>query len=93
MALQQSLAVYIGLFEASLNDMELQEICASYGNEIQCVPGELFIAVFIFDCFLLISVFLFGWSLFDWFKRKILRRGKKKELPVIVPPMIDLPEQ
>ena len=48
----------------------MKEICASYGSDITCIPGELFIAVAIFDCFLGICMILFGWSIFDWFKKR-----------------------
>tara|TARA_R110000744_G_scaffold34094_5_gene79724 strand:- start:3664 stop:3876 length:213 start_codon:yes stop_codon:yes gene_type:complete len=52
------------------------EYCVSYSDKVQCMGGELLIAVILLEMSFYIITFIFGWKIVDIIKSKF----RKKEL-------------
>ena len=52
------------------------EYCVSYSDKVQCMGGELLIAVILLEISFYIITFIFGWKIVDIIKSKF----RKKEL-------------
>lgn len=58
----------------------MSDICVSYDGEATCVPTEMFWAVAVIECMMLICAILFGVSIWGWVKGKIHRILKRKTI-------------